>query len=802
MFKLNLKIALRNIWKYKFTNTIKLFGLVVGLSTVIVLISYVMYELSYDRANPNADRLYRVHLVYTPENLERASAPLGFAEVLRNNIPEIEQVSGLQANEIEVKVGENTFPVDFNRASLSYFDMFGVKLVEGNKNALTQPNTIAISKKLAKTLFPSKKAIGEFITTKNPTPRQIVAIMEDLPEASHFKGNLFLNATKDEPFTWNGYRSSAEYILLKKGATIETVQQKLKLLSKEYQIPKDFIVKFMPVTKIHLYSHTDSEIGTNSDIKYVYIFCVITFFILFIALINFINLTVAASLKRGKEIGIKKVMGASVHQLRVQFLSESYIYFVVATFLAMLISYDLVPIFSGKLGISLALSSIFTVKSILTVSILIIVSGFLAGFYPAVILSRLMPVKTLKGNGHSPTRSFSLKKSLIVIQFAVSAFLIVCTLVIYGQLNFISNKKLGFDKDHVLVAESKKAFWQGYDDKYNSFKNDLLKYDGIEMISLSSFNLGASYGGVSKWTDEKDSTKTVQTDVIFSDFDFIKTLDLELVKGRVFSSKYGIDKAKYSFFPEKGQSQEDHQRSQFLRPIIINETAEKEFKLSGHLNKIIDLPGLKGTLIGVVKDFNGMSLHSKVTPIVLNIDPYRTAGFTYIKINPLGVKNVKIAIQKVWRKYFTEDVPEFKFLDEHLEKLYLEEMRLGKLFISFAAIAIILCCIGLFGMVYFDLEQRTKEIAVRKILGASVKDLLTLLNSSFVKIILVANVIIWPFAYYLIKEWLNSFYYRIELTYHPFLYGLLICLILTILTVSIQAIKTVKKSPVDALKYE
>ncbi len=802
MFKLNLKIALRNIWKYKFTNTIKLFGLVVGLSTVIILISYVMYELSYDRQNPNADRVYRIHVINKDENIERSGSPLGFAQVLMNNIPEIEYATGLQANSLDFKVGENTFPVELNLANLSYFDIFGIKLVQGNRSALMQPNTVAISEKLAKTLFPNKNAIGQFITTKNPIPRQIVGVMQDLPEASHFKGNAFVNAIKDEAFTWRGYRLSNEYILLKKGASIETVEQKLKLLSKEYQVPKYYSVKFMPVTKIHLYSHTDTELGTNSDIKYIYIFCTIAFFILFIALINFINLTVAASLKRGKEIGIKKVMGASVKQLRIQFLSESYIYFVVAAFLAMIISYDLMPMFSDKLGIQIALSAIFNVKSILVVSGLIILSGFLAGFYPAIILSRLMPVKTLKGNGSAPTRSFSLKKSLIVIQFAVSAFLIVCTLAIYSQLNFISNKKLGFDKDHVLIAESGRNFWQGYEDKYESFKNDLLKYKGVEGITLSSFNLGATYGGMSKWTDEKDSTKTIQTDFISSDFDFIKTLNIEIVKGRAFSSKYGIDRAKYSFFPEKGQSKEAYERSQLSQPIILNETAEREFKLQDQLNKTVNLPGLKGTIIGVVKDFNGMSLHSKVSPIVLRVEPNRNAGHTYVKINPLEVENVKKAIQTVWRKYFTTPAPEFNFLDDYLEKLYLEEMRLGRLFISFAGIAIILCCIGLFGMVYFDLEQRTKEIAVRKILGASVKDLLTLLNSGFVKIIIIANLLIWPFAYYLIKEWLNGFYYRIELTYTPFLFALAICLLLTILTVSLQAMRTLKKSPVEALKYE
>jgi len=801
MFKLNLKIALRNIWKYKFTNAIKLFGLVIGLSTVIVLISYVMYELSYDRQNPNADRVYRIHSINKNENTESTSVPEGFAKVLMSDVPEIEQGSGLSTSPAEINVGENKFPVEFIIADLAYFDIFGIELLQGNKKSLEQPNTIAISEKLANTLFPNGKAIGQFITTKKPKPRQIVAVMQNLPETSHFKGNVFMKAENPEPSNFNGFTSSTEYILLKNGTSIATVERKLELLKKKYEISDSRELKFMPVTKIHLYSHTELELETNSDIKYIYIFCTIAFFILFIALINFINLTIAASLKRGKEIGIKKVMGASAKQLRIQFLSESYIYFIVAAFLAMIVSYDLVPLLGDKLGVTINLPALFNLNVLLVISALILASGFVAGFYPAIILSRLMPVKTLKGDVSSSSRTFSLKKSLIVIQFAASALLIVCTLVIYNQLSFISNKKLGFDKDHVLIGESK-PYWQDYGDKYESFKNDLLKYKGVEGISLSSFNLGASFGGMSSWTDEKDSTKQVKADFIYSDLDFIKTLNIKLIKGRIFSNKYGTDIAKYEYSPVPGQSQDDFIRSQLSIPIILNETALKEFKLDGQLNKSVNLPGLKGTIVGIIKDFNGMSLHTKVTPLVMLADPNRKSGFTYIKINTPDVENVKASIQKVWRKYFTERAPEFKFLEEHLEKLYVEEMRLGKLFISFAAIAIILCCVGLFGIVYLDLEQRTKEIAVRKVLGASVRDLLTLLNSGFVKIIVIANVIIWPVAYYLIKEWLNGFYYRVELTYRPFLLAFLICLILTLLTVSLQAVRTIRKSPVKALKYE
>lgn len=803
MFKLNLKIALRNIWKYKLTNVIKLLGLVIGLSTVIVLVSYVVYELSYDKQNPNADRAYRIHSIDKSEKIESSNSPFGFAEALLSDIPELEAGLSLRVGESEIKIGRNNYPVIINSGNSSFFKLFGIKLKAGsNVAALTQPNTVIISESLAKILFPNGgSVIGKFFTTKSPTPKQIVGVMQDLPEAMHFRGDIFINSSNKGPISWAAFSSSKEYVLLKPGTSAKSVEQKIKRLSEKYKIRKDLQLKLMPVTKIHLYSHTEDELDVNGDIKYIYVFLMVAVFILFIALINFVNITIAASLKRGKEIGIKKVMGASVKQLRIQFLSESYIYFVIAAFIAMIISYDLVPLLGDKLGVSIGLATLFNTKAILVIFAVIILSGFIAGFYPAIILSRLMPVEILKSNTAKAEGVVGLKKFLIVLQFAASVFLIICTLVIYNQLNFISNKKLGFDKAHVLIGETKDG-GQNYGDKYQRFKNDLLKQKGIEAITLSSFSLGDRFGGMSKWMDDLDTTKQMQCDLIMSDLDFIKTLNIEVLKGRAFSNKFGNDMIEFSMFPVQGQSKEEFTKSQLLVPLILNETAVKEFNLKDPINSIINFPGLKGTVIGIVRDFNGMSLHTKVTPIAMRLSPNKKNGFTYIKINTPNVNGAKIAIQTIWRKHFTELPPEFKFLDQHLEVLYLGEMRLGKLFISFATIAIILCCIGLFGMVYLDLEQRTKEIAVRKVLGATVKDLLTLLNSSFVKVIVVANVIVWPVAYYLITDWLNGFYYRVELTYFPFLLAFIICLILTLLTVSLQAIRTIRKSPIQALKYE
>lgn len=795
MFKLNLKIALRNIWKYKFTNAIKLLGLVIGLSAVILLVSYVLYQLSFDRDNPNADLVYRIHLIHD-DGVESSTVPDGLVELLKAEIPEIEETSQLVVRDRQLVIGQNQLPARSITADTSFFKIFGQQMLSSSTNDLTKPGTAVISERLAESLFAKQSPLGKKIQFKgSPEPTQIIGVIKNIPSATHFQGDIVMIRNRQtEPVNFRAYRSSNQYFMLKGGSSIKTVEDKLKLVFKNHQF-SGIALKFIPVTKIHLFSHTDGEIEANGDMKYIYIFSTAAIFILFIALVNFINLTIAASVKRSKEIGVKKVLGASTHQLRYQFLSESYLYFICASFLAMLVAYDLIPLFSAKLGVELSISDIFNVKTIVVSLLIILTAGFIAGFYPAIVLSKLMPVKTLKGDSSSQMGSVGLKKGLMTVQFAASALLIVCTLVIYGQLNYMSNKNLGFDKHQVLNSEM-----TSFGDKYESFKNELLKHKEIQHVSLATLKLGERFGGGSMWQDELDTTKNMQCDFIYSDLEFLKTLNLKISDGHFFTIK-NIGGISSPFRPE-GMSKEDFESAQLNTPLVLNETAVKVFEIKNPIGSIVNLPGLKGKIIGVVKDFNGMSLQDKVTPVVINLGAKKKDGYAYVKVNGNHIQQAKVVIDKVWRKYYIEPAPNFQLMDDSLQKLYVSEMRLGKLFITFAIVAIFLCCIGLFGVVYFEMEHRTKEIAVRKILGASIKDLLTLLNSSFLKVVILANVIIWPIAYLLAKNWLNDFYYRIELTYVPFALAFVLCFALTILTVSLQALKTIKKSPVKALKYE
>jgi putative ABC transport system permease protein len=401
----------------------------------------------------------------------------------------------------------------------------------------------------------------------------------------------------------------------------------------------------------------------------------------------------------------------------------------------------------------------------------------------------------LKGYTSHENGKIGLKKFLMVFQFSISAFLIVCTLIINTQLNFIRHKNLGFDTDKVLVS-SFNFFRNGY----SAFKEEMLKNPSIKSISMASFSPGLHYGSSSSWSNDKDTIR-YELDFIHADLNFISTLNIPVVKGRAFSAKFASDILNYDKAGEN-LSADAYKKLMAQVPIVLNEAAVKILNLKNPIDTVVSYGGLQGKIIGVVKDFNGMSLHNQVKPLAIRYEPTSNYGYMYIKIKGDDLIETKNEIYRVWKKTLPNDAPDFEFIDQHLQKLYQAEIRLGSIFVTFSAIAIFLCMIGLFGMVYFDLQQRTKEIAVRKILGASIKDLLRLLNRSFVKVVLISNLIIWPLAYYLTKEWLATFYYSTSISYQPFVIALITCLILTISTVSLQAIKLLRKSPVDALKYE
>ncbi|RZJ81291.1 MAG: ABC transporter permease [Flavobacterium sp.] len=797
MFKLNLKIALRNIWKHKLTTSIKLIGLVVGLSTVVVLVSYVIYEMSYDTAFKNSTQLYRIQAVDQINGKERIGLPSGLGAMLKNELPEITEECQVNQMDANMKVGDGFYNEVILEADSSFISMFSPVLLEGNRaNPLSSENEILISESFAKKAFHNKGAINQILQFQGYEGASlIVGVFKDFPSASHLQPVVIRKSQFKNVLNWGSYTSRVQYVRLKNTDNPDQLQTKIAALYKKYKFPKEISLKLLPISKIHLYSHASDEISVNSDIKYIYIFSIVALLILAIAIINFVNLTVAASLKRAKEIGVKKVMGASRTQLATQFLCESYIYFVISALLVLVLAHDFIPVLGKKLNIDISLNEIISSNTVLISIFVVLIAGFIAGLYPALILSKLNPVKTLKGSVANPSQKYNLKRGLIVFQFGASAFLIICTFVINGQINFIREKKLGFDTDQILVSS-----FNFFRDGDGGFRKDLQKIPGVKSLTMSTFSPGSHYGSASSWTNGKDTTR-YEFDFIHADLNFINTLKIPVLKGRAFSAKYGTDVVSYKEAYEK-LSQENFKKLLAETPIMLNEAAVKSLQLKNPVDTLLNYDGLQGRVIGVVRDFNGMSLHNQVKPLVIKCESKMNYGYMFIKIDGNNLVKIRADIDKLWRERLPNEAPTFQFVDQQIQKLYLAEIRLGMIFSSFAAIAIFLCLIGLFGMIYFELEQKTKEIAVRKILGATLKDLLTMLNGSFAKLVLLANLIIWPLAYMSTKKWLATFSYSADYSYLPFVYALLVSLLLTVLIVSLQSIRILKKSPVKALKYE
>lgn len=794
MFKLNLKIAWRNILKNKGTNFIKLFGLVIGLTAVFLLTLYLRHELSYDKYNPQYKQLFRIH-TQDQHNKVNFRIPEGISKLIQENIAEVEEQVSLSIYSAEVLQEEIAFPITIAKTQAPFFNMFGLKLLESIGDKLfTKPNTGVLTESLAKKLFPSENAIGKVVTLKRDSnPIEIVGIVADIPSNTHFTADIILNDPEVKPVSFGIFSRVSQYILLQKETDLPSFEQKFKSLSLKHNFPENLKFNFFPVADIHLKSHTDSEFKENNDIKYIYIFSVATVLILLIAIINYVNLTIASSLKRAKEIGLKKVLGSSLSQLRVQFLLESYIYFLVAAICSFAISYDLFPALSIQFGIDGILSQLLSFDLLIVGLIIFLLVGFLAGFYPAVVLSRLQPISILKSNLAPKIGGVKLKRALLFVQFGISALLIICALIINGQINFIRTKDVGVDRDHVLHFAC-----YGLKERQSSFKNELLEYKEIKSISTSSFDIASHFGGMATWQDQKDTTKNHRVDFVESDPEFIKTIGAEMAEGTFFQAD---NPSHLTIMPDYGTvSYDEYYRLHTNLPMVLNESAVKAWELTDPVGKVLNFDGLIGRVIGVVKDFNAMSLHTPITPIAMKYSEGNS--YMYVNIGSSDLIFVRKVLTETWKKYSIDPVPEFKLIADTLDGLYVAETRLAKLILIFSIVAISLCCIGLYGMIYFELQQRTKEIAIRRILGGSRLDLLKLLNRGYVFIIVLANIFVWPIAYIFLDNWLSTFYYRTNFSYMPFLLTTTLCITIAVVTICIKAISVIKQAPVSSLKHE
>ena len=803
MLRNYIKLAFRNVIRDKSFSLLNLAGLSVGLASVIMIMAYVRYELSYDKSYSNYKQVYRL----VEENKEGnaddylLSLPMGLAKVLQKEFPAVHDFSVVSLGKLDFKHKDEIISLTDINGTAGFFKLFNFDFINGEPNtALNEPGSVVITQKVARQFFGDKNPVGAYLAKATGKPLRVTGVIKEIPANSHLSADMVIslsgNKSTEEALNWQAYTGLPQYVSIVKGTDPKKLEAGFAAIYKKYKFPAGVAIHLQPVTDIHLRSHYEEEISINSDIKYIYIFSSAALLILFIACINYVNLTTARSLQRAKEIGLRKVLGALRKQLVTQFLTESFLFFFISIIVALIIAMIAWPAFSAKITSYGADIPLFDSASIAVIFLIFAVGGLFAGAYPAFFLSSLQPVRVLKGLSKFGI-NMSVRKALVVLQFVISGVLIVSAIVVQQQLNFISNAPLGFNKYNLVTV----PFYIMKTD-VSPFKNELLKNPGIQSIGVAGWEVGMRYGASSSMPDEKDSTKILKFQFIDGDLDFIKTLGINIVTGRSFSTAHSNDTLDLWSPGNRKLSGAEWTKATASKSVILNEEAAKILNIRDANDTTISKGAVQGTVIGIVKNFNGLTLHQKIPAVVLRCSANVSFGQMYIRISAHNTQKTLGYIEREWRQFYPGHRFELTFVDDKLQELYAADRRLGTIFFTFATLAIAIGCVGLFGLISLTVQNRVKEIGIRKVLGASVLDITGLVSVGFLKLIIVSLVISSPIAWYAMNRWLQDFAYRINIQWWVFAVAAFLSTIIALATLSFQSIKAAMANPVKSLRSE
>ena len=792
MFKNYLKIALRNIRRHKGYSFLNVVGLAIGMACCILIFLYVRGELSFDRCHENSDQIYRLVLERrAPEGSKLdTSTPPPLGPALLNDFPQI-------AHAVRFFTKDNPIPLvsfDSNRfyergflfVDSNVFDEFTIPFLQGEpKTALQKPNSIVITQETARKYFGEDNPLGKMFVFENHLDFEVTGVVKNPPLNSTLQFDFLASFSTlygwlGKEFLDNWQNNMCQtYLLLSKDSAPEELEQQLPAFIKKYLGETNSLQRILlqPLNRIHLYSAQDFRLSSDGDIRNVYILSSVAFIVLLIACINFINLTTARSVRRAKEVCIRKVAGTTKSQLVRQFLGESLLLTGVALLSAIVVVEASIHHFDRLIGRSISTDAIqngWTLIGLLGIWLFV---GLLSGGYPAFILSAFQPVHTLKGPPKTSSGGIIFRKALVVIQFAVSIALIIGTTVIYDQLNFIQNQRMGFDKDQIIVAPIRD---EGLRQNPDPLKSRLRQQAGILEVGAAALLPGGPVGKT-RFRAEGISDEGTMS-MLWIDHDFIRTLGMKLIAGRDFSKNFGTDASEAIILNEEAVGQLGWTSA---------EAVGKSFELVG---------SKKGTIIGVVRDFNFTSLHHKIEPIVLHIWPW--LNYILVRADVAHVSGVLNDMKHIWQEFDPDHPFTFNFLNDNFDRFYQSEKRLGRISGYFSLLVILIACLGLFGLAAFTTQQRTKEIGIRKVLGSSVSGIIVLLTKEFIRWVIVANIIAWPVAYFVMNRWLQNFAYRIEMSLWMFILAGALALLIALVTVSYQAIRAATANPVESLRYE
>ena len=808
MIKNYLKIAFRNMARYKFISFINLFGLTIGMTCCLLILSYIIHELSYDKYNSKADRIYRVTRSFSNREgavtLHLGAVAPPFAPLLKNEFPDIEAVTRILPMNSPVRY-ENKI---FNEKELFFADdkfstLFDLSMLKGDsRTGLKDAYSVMMTEDLAKKYFGNEDPMNKVIRLDDQFNFKVTGIYKDFPENAQMHPKMLLSFStlndsalygeKQLMTNW-GNNAFYTYLLFPKDYPVKNIEARFSdFLDKYMQAPgapagykpsKYTALYLQQLTDIHLHSHLDEEIEENGDVHRVYIFGAIALFILLIACINYMNLSTARSTLRAREIGIRKVSGALRSEIITQFLSESVLITWLAILLAIVFTALCLPWLNAATGQHLSINGLLQWQIILPLALTPFVIGILSGLYPALFMSSFQPVKVLKGLIKVGGGSISFRKVLVVTQFSISIILIISTAIVFQQLNYIQQASLGIDKDQVVLLNNPDGL-----KNFESFRSALLQNPGIREIARSSrVPSGRLLDEDGAAIEKGDSLEPVKADIkaLVVDYGFVPAYGIRMVAGRNFSREFATDSTSF----------------------MLNEAATRTLGFThpqDAVGKSFRYGSTKGKIVGIMADFHFESMHQQILPIAFAM-PTPSGGPSFARFSVKLNGNVKAALdhlEKTWKQYVPQAPFEYSFLDEKFEELYKTEQQQGTLFTTFACIAIFIACLGLFGLSAFTISQRVKEIGVRKVLGASVGSIVNLLSRDFLKLIAIAALIAFPIAWFAMYNWLQGFAYRISIQWWVFLAAGILAAAVALVTIGIQAIKAALANPVESLRSE
>jgi len=807
MIKNCLKTAFRNLLKNKGFTAINVLGLALGLATCLLIVFYVFDELSYDRYNTKADRIYRINndIKFGGNTNSYAVSPAPLAAALKSDFPEIEQVvrfrnrGGFQVKKGNQEIEEYMMVY----ADPSIFNVFTLPMISGSPaTALAGPHSIVITERTAKKYFNRVNVVGQVLTFNDTAQYKITGIIKDIPKQSHFNFDFFISMTTLDESRDNSWFSSNfnTYILLKPGADYTKLEAKFPEFFKKQAGPQlqsvlhlnydtfeksgNYIrINLTPLKKIHLESNRVAELDANGNLQYVLIFSAIAIFILLIACVNFMNLSTARSSNRAREVGVRKVLGSSRKSLIAQFLTESIMVTLAAALIAVFAAWASLPLFNQLSGKELIITPNILGWLVPVLLTIIIVIGCLAGSYPAFFLSGFQPIEVLKGKLTAGFKGGFLRSFLVVFQFAISIFLIIGTLVIYNQLKFIQNKDLGYNRDHVLIVQNISTLGNSA----KTFKQGIKQLAGVKDVSLAEALPTWNYGNSTTFFKDQvpDQKRSLAAQDWGVDEDYIPTLGIKITAGRNFSRQMLTDSS----------------------GLVINEAAAKLLDYSSPLNQTLYMPqdNLAKVMkpyhiIGVMKDFNFRSLRDNVTPMAFILK--QNNGAFCVRVNSANIPLLLSQIKNKWKELAPNQQFNYSFMNEDFDAMYRTEQRIGTISVAFTSLAIIIACLGLFGLAAYAAEQRTKEIGIRKILGANISTIVRMLSKDFIMLVLIAIVIAAPLAWWAMQTWLLSFAYRQNIQWWVFALAGLAAIAIAFITISFQSVKAALSNPVNSLRSE